>query len=222
MKQNHCEPDAYTYTILIRMSGKAGNTTKFLSLLEEMVSKGCILNLIAYNTVIEALGKNKMVDKVIFMLSKMIESGCQPNEFTYSVVILDVLATGGHLHRLNEILDICSGHLNRSIYSFLIKSLCKSGHASEAHIVFCLMWSSYEKGDRGAFVSMLEALCNAEKTTEAIDLLHMMPEKGIATDVEMYNMVFSALGKLKQVSFISNLYDMMKANGVVPDVAHRC
>ncbi|CAN6278021.1 unnamed protein product [Urochloa humidicola] len=217
MKQNNCEPDAYTYTILIRMSGKAGKSTKFLSFFEEMVSKGCVLNLFAYNTVIEALSKNKMIDKVIFMLSKMIESGCQPNEFTYRV-LLDALATGGQLHRLNEVLDICSAHLNRLVYSYLVKSLCKSGHASEAHIVFCRMWSSQEKGDRGAFVSMLEVLCNAEKTTEAIDLLHIMPEKGIATDVEMYNMVFSALGKLKQVSFISNLYGEMKVNGVVPDV----
>jgi len=119
MKQNNCDPDAYTYTILIRMSGKAGKTTKFVSFLEEMVSKGCVLNLIAYNTVIEALGKNKMVDKAIFMLSKMIESDCQPNQFTYSIM-LDVLSTGGQLHRLNEILDICSGHLNRSVYSYLV------------------------------------------------------------------------------------------------------
>ncbi|KAF8642495.1 hypothetical protein HU200_067170 [Digitaria exilis] len=217
MKQNNCEPDAYTYTVLIKMSGNAGKTTKFLSLFEEMVSKGCVINLIAYNTVIEALGKNKMVDKMIFMVSNMIENGCQPNEFTYSV-ILDVLATGGQLHRLNEVLDICSGHLNRSICSYLVKSLCKSGHANEAHNVFCRMWSYHEKGDRDAFVSMLEVLCNAEKTAEAMDLLHMMPEKGIATDVGMYNMVFSALGKVKQMSFISILYDKMKANGVVPNV----
>jgi pentatricopeptide repeat protein len=162
MKQKHCEPDAYTYTILIRMYGKAGKTSKFLSILEEMVSKACVLNLIAYNTVIEALGKNKMIDKVIFMLSKMIESGCQPNQFTYSI-ILDVLATEKQLQKLDEVLDICSGYLNRSIYSFLIKSLCKSGHASEAHNMFCRMWSSHETADRDAFVSMLEMLCNAEK-----------------------------------------------------------
>ncbi|BAF08262.1 pentatricopeptide repeat-containing protein At1g51965, mitochondrial [Oryza sativa Japonica Group] len=217
MKQKHCVPDAYTYTILIRMSGKAGRTSKFLSFFDEMVSKGCVLNLIAFNTIIEALGKNKMVDKVIFVLSKMVENDCQPNQFTYSIT-LDILATEGQLHRLNEVLDICSRFMNRSIYSYLVKSLCKSGHASEAHNVFCRMWNSHEKGDRDAFVSMLEVLCNAEKTLEAIDLLHMMPEKGIVTDVGMYNMVFSALGKLKQVSFISNLFDKMKTNGIIPDV----
>lgn len=181
------------------------------------MSKGCVLNLIAYNTVIEALGKNKMVEKVIFVLSKMIESDYQPNRFTYSIT-LDILATEGQLHRLNEVLDICSRYMNRSIYSYLVNSLSKSGHVSEAHNVFCRMWNSHEKGDRDAFVSMLEVLYNAGKTLEAFDLLHMMPEKGIATDIGMYNMVFSALGKLKQVSFISNLYDEMKANGIAPDL----
>ncbi|KAM3227390.1 hypothetical protein ACQJBY_059280 [Aegilops geniculata] len=217
MKQKYCEPDAYTYTILIRMSGRAGKTSKFLSFFDEMVSKGCALNLIAYNTLIEALGKNKMVDKVIFVLSKMIESNCQPNQFTYSIT-LDILATEGQLHRLNEVLDICDRYMNKSIYSYLVKSLSKSGHVSEAHNVFCQMWNSYETGDMDAFVSMLEVLCNSGKTLEAIDLLHMMPAKGVATDVSMYNMVFSALGKLKQVSFITSLFDKMKANGIAPDL----
>ncbi|KAG8091490.1 hypothetical protein GUJ93_ZPchr0012g20658 [Zizania palustris] len=80
------------------------------------------------------------------------------------------------------------------------------------------MWNSYEKGDRDAFVSMLEVLCSAKKTLEDIDLLHSMPEEGIVTGVGMYNMVFSALGKLKQVSFLSNLFEKMKINGIIPDV----
>ncbi|KAG8072878.1 hypothetical protein GUJ93_ZPchr0006g42497 [Zizania palustris] len=69
------------------------------------------------------------------------------------------------------------------------------------------MWNSYEKGDKDAFVSILEVLCSAKKTLE-----------DIVTDVGMYNMVFSALGKLKYVSFLSNLFEKMKINGIIPDV----
>ena len=199
MKHRHCEPDEYTYTILIRMTGKMGKTDDFIALFHEMISNGCIPNLIAYNTMIEALAKNRMVDKAIFLFSKMVENNCRPNEFTYSV-ILDVLAAEGLIGRLFEVVEISKKYINKSLYAYLVKTLSKLGHASEAHKLFCNMWSFHDKGDRDAYLSMLESLCSAGKTIEALDLLSKIHEKGLSTDTFMYNMVLSALGKLKQLS----------------------
>ncbi|XP_020250254.1 pentatricopeptide repeat-containing protein At1g51965, mitochondrial [Asparagus officinalis] len=216
MRRKFCEPDAYTYTILIRMAGKTGKKDEVLSFLEEMIRKGHSLNLIAYNTTIEALAKNKMVDKALFLFTKMIDNNCRPNEFTYSV-ILDVLAAEGKLDRLHEVVEISNKYVTKSIYAFLVKTLSKLGHASEAHTLFCKMWR-YHDGDKDAYISMLETLCNAEKMTEALDLLNQIHEKGISNDTVMYNMVFSALGKMKQISHISTLYEQMKQNGLPPDI----
>ncbi|KAJ6844879.1 pentatricopeptide repeat-containing protein, mitochondrial [Iris pallida] len=217
MRRKDCEPDVYTYTILIRMSGKIGKTDEFLSFFDEMITKGHTLNLLAYNTMIEALAKNKMVDKTIFLFSKMIDSNCRPNEFTYTV-ILDVLAAAGQVDRLNEVIEVSNKYITKSIYAYLVKALSKLGHASEAHSLFCKMWSLHDEGDRDAYMSMLETLCNAGKTPEALDLLNQIHEKGIITDTVMYNMVFSALAKLKQISYIHTLYEQMKINGPSPDI----
>lgn len=135
MKRNHCEPDEYTYTILIRMTGKIGKPDEALALFQEMLTKGCIPNSIAYNTMIQALAKNRMVDKTIFLFSKMVENDCRPNEFTYSV-ILNVLVAEGQLGKLDEVVTISDKYMNKSIYAYLVRTLSKLGHASEAHRLF--------------------------------------------------------------------------------------
>ncbi|XP_009625319.1 pentatricopeptide repeat-containing protein At1g51965, mitochondrial [Nicotiana tomentosiformis] len=217
MKMWHCEPDEYTYTILIRMTGKLGKPGESLSFFQEMLSKGISPNLMAYNTMIEALAKGRMVDKTIFVFSKMVENSCRPNEFTYSI-ILNVLAAEGQLGRLDEVVEISKRYMNKPIYAYLVRTLSKLGHANEAHRLFCNMWSFHDGGDRDAFLSMLESLCNSKKVTEAIDLLNKMNEKGVKTDTFMYNTVFSALGKVKQISHLHDLYEKMKLDGPSPDI----
>uniref|UniRef100_A0A0D9VDZ3 Nudix hydrolase domain-containing protein n=1 Tax=Leersia perrieri TaxID=77586 RepID=A0A0D9VDZ3_9ORYZ len=220
----------YTYKCIVQAHLRSREVSKGLKVYEEMRRKGYKLDIFAYNMLLDALAKAGMVDQAFQVFEDMKQKHCVPDAYTYTILI----RMSGKAGRTSKFLSFFDEMISKGCVLNLIafntiiealgknkmvgKSLCKSGHASEAHIVFCRMWNSHEKGDRDAFVSMLEVLCNAQKTLEAIDLLHMMPEKGIATDVSMYNMVFSALGKLKQVSFISNLFDKMKANGIVPDV----
>ncbi|XP_074280816.1 pentatricopeptide repeat-containing protein At1g51965, mitochondrial [Silene latifolia] len=217
MKRKFCEPDEFTYTIMIRMAGKMQKPDECLALFQEMLSKGICPNLMAYNTMIEALAKNRIVDKSIFLFSKMIENNCRPNEFTYSV-ILTLLVAEGQLGRLDEVIDLSKKFITKAIYAFLVKTLGKLGHASETHRLFCNMWAFHEKGDREACVSMLESLCNGGKTIEAIDLLNKIHEKGISCDTMMFNIVLSALGRLKQISHLLDLYEKMITDGPSPDI----
>ncbi|KAL2926295.1 hypothetical protein RDABS01_023098 [Bienertia sinuspersici] len=217
MKKKYCEPDEYTYTIMVRMTGKIGKPDESLALFLEMLGKGFTPNSIAYNTMIEAVSKNRMVEKTIFLFSKMVENNCRPNEFTYSL-ILNVLVAEGQLGKFDEIIKLSNKYMTRSIYAYLVRTLSKLGHASEAHRLFCNMWAYHDKGDRDACMSMLESLCNTGKTVEAIDLLDKIHEKGIFTDTMMYNTVLSGLGRLKQISHLHDLYEKMKRDGPAPDM----
>ncbi|KAK9677055.1 hypothetical protein RND81_11G118800 [Saponaria officinalis] len=217
MKRKFCEPDEFTYTIMIRMTGKMQKPDESLALFQEMLSKGINPNLMAYNTMLEALAKNRMVEKTLFLFSKMIENNCRPNEFTYSVILF-LLVSEGQLGRLDEVIDLSKKFITKAIYAFLVKTLGKLGHASETHRLFCNMWAFHDKGDRDAYMSMLESLCNAGKTVEAIDLLNKIHEKGIICDTMMFNIVLSALGRLKQISHLFGLYEKMKGNGPPPDM----
>ncbi|XP_065868560.1 pentatricopeptide repeat-containing protein At1g51965, mitochondrial [Euphorbia lathyris] len=217
MKKKHCEPDEYTYTIMIRMTGKSGKIDESLALFEKMLDNGCSPNIIAYNTMMEALASSRLVDKTIFLFSKMVERDCRPNEFTYSV-ILTLLAAEGQLQKLDQVVELSKKYMNRSIYAYLVSTLNKLGHASEAHRLFCNMWNYHDRGDRDACLTMLERLCSAGKTAEAIDLLSKIHEKGINAETNMYNIVLSALGKVKQISHLHDLYEKMKQSGLPPDV----
>ncbi|KAL8259736.1 hypothetical protein R6Q59_027689 [Mikania micrantha] len=217
MKRKHSDPDEYTYTILIRMSGKLGKPYDSIALFQEMVSKNLAPNLIAYNTIIQVLAVSKMVDKTIYLFLEMLENDCRPNEFTYSI-ILNLLVSEGQLGRLDEVVEMSKKYMNKGIYAYLVRTLSKLGHASEAHRLFCYMWSFHDKGDRDAYLSMLESLCNEGKMIEAIDLLSRISEKGITSDTIMYNTVFTALGKLKQISHLQDLYAKMKKDGPLPDI----
>ncbi|KAF7803916.1 pentatricopeptide repeat-containing protein [Senna tora] len=217
MKRKHCEPDMFTYTIMIRMTGKFGKTDESLALFQEMLTKGCTPNLIAYNTMLQALAKGRMVDKAILLFSRMVANDCQPNEFTYNV-LLNVLVAEGKLNKLDTVVDLSKNYMDKKIYAFCVRTLSKLGHVSEAHRLFCNMWSFHDKGDKDAYMAMLESLCCAGKTIEAIDLLNKIHEKGITTDTIMYNTVFTALGKLKQISQTHDLFEKMKQDGPSPDI----
>ncbi|BBG98902.1 hypothetical protein Prudu_008422 [Prunus dulcis] len=177
MKKKHCEPDEFTYTIMIRMSGKLGKGDESLGLFQEMITRGCSPNMIVYNTMIQALARSKMVEKAIIVFSKMVENNCRPNEFTYSV-ILNVLVAEGQLGRFDKVVEMSKKYMTKSIYAYLVRTLSKLGHAGEAHRLFCNMWSFHDRGDRDAYMSMLESLCSAGKTAEAIDMLSNIHEKG--------------------------------------------
>ncbi|KAI7746085.1 hypothetical protein M8C21_024650 [Ambrosia artemisiifolia] len=217
MKRKHCEPDKYTYTILIRMAGRHGKPDDSIAFFQEMVSKGINPNLVTYNTIIQVLAMSRMVDKTIYLFSKMIENDCKPNEFTYSL-ILNLLVSEGQLGRLDEIVEMSKHYMNKGTYAYLVRTLSKLGHTSEAHRLFCYMWSFHDEGDRDAYLSMLESLCNDGKMVEAIDMLSKIHEKGISSDTIMYNTVFTALGKAKQISHLVDLYDKMKKEGPLPDI----
>ncbi|GAB2293455.1 hypothetical protein Dimus_027655 [Dionaea muscipula] len=217
MKKKRCEPDEYTYTIMVRMTGKTGKTDESLTLFQEMLTKGFTPNLMAYNTMIQALSMGRMVEKMISLFTKMVQNNCRPNEFTYSV-ILNALAAEGKLGQLDEVVEVSKKYMTKSIYAFLVRSLSKLGHANEAHRLFCSMWAFHDKGDRDACLSMLESLCAAGKTAEALDLLDKAQEKGIITDTMMYNTVLYTLGRLKQISHLNDLYEKMRSDGPSPDI----
>ncbi|CAN6997880.1 unnamed protein product [Brassica rapa subsp. trilocularis] len=217
MKRKHCRGDEYSYTIMIRTMGRIGKYNKAVDLFNEMITEGLTLNVVGYNTLMQVLAKAKMVDKAIQVFSKMVETGCRPNEYTYSLV-LNLLVAEGQLVKLDGIVEMSKRYMTQGIYSYLVRTLSKLGHVSEAHRLFCDMWSFPVKGERDSYMSMLESLCGAGKTVEAIEMLSKIHEKGVVTDTMMYNTVFSALGKQKQVSHIHDLFEKMKKDGPCPDI----
>ncbi|GER27246.1 pentatricopeptide repeat-containing protein, partial [Striga asiatica] len=147
------------------------------------------------------LGKPK---EALEMLSK----GIKPNSMAYSTMI-------------EALVRARMADKTMALFSKMVEDNCrpneftKLGHAAEAHRLFCNMWSFHSKGDRDAYVSILETLCSTGKFVEAIDMLDKTHEKGITTDTLMYNMVFSALGKSKELKVSECKPDVVLYNSLI-------
>ncbi|KAJ0074740.1 hypothetical protein Patl1_33877 [Pistacia atlantica] len=101
---------------------------------------------------------------------------------------------------------------NRSI------TLSKLGHASEAHRLFCNMWSLDDRGDRDAYMSMLESMCSTGKTTKAMDMLSKIHEKGIGPDTIMYNTILSSLGRVGNIDEAVKVFEELENDNYKPDI----
>ncbi|KAL1320634.1 hypothetical protein AAHE18_14G069400 [Arachis hypogaea] len=209
--------NAYTYKCLLQAYLRSRDSSKGFDVYLEMQRRGYKLDIFGYNMLLDALAKDGKVDKAYEVFEDMKRRHCEPDAFTYTIMIR-MTGKSGRLNKLDDIVELSKKYLNKKIYAYFVRTLNKLGHSSEAHRLFCNMWNYHDKGDRDAYMSMVESLCNGGKTTEAIDLLGKIHEKGITTDTMMYNTVFTALGRLKQISHIHDLFEKMKQDGPPPDI----
>ncbi|KAG6419082.1 hypothetical protein SASPL_121291 [Salvia splendens] len=149
--------------------------------------KGYNLDNFGYNMLLDALAKDEKVDVAYKVLEDMKKKHCRPDEYTYTILI----RMNGRLGKLNDAV---------TLFEKMLLKDCKPNSMAYNTMLEAL-------GDRDAYLSMLESLCNAGKVTEAIDMLSTTHEKGIMRDTFMYNTVFSALGKSKHVAHLLDLVD---------------
>ncbi|KAL1309558.1 hypothetical protein AAHE18_17G186000 [Arachis hypogaea] len=83
-----CEPDIYTYSILISSCTKFQRFDLIGHVLSEMSYVGIECNNVTYNTIIDGYGKAGMFEHMENSLADMVESGnCQPDVFTLNSII---------------------------------------------------------------------------------------------------------------------------------------
>ncbi|GER32896.1 pentatricopeptide repeat-containing protein [Striga asiatica] len=79
----NCQPDVYTYSILIKSCLQVHDFGKVQSLLADMEMQGVNPNTITYNTLIDAYGKAKKFSEMESVLVRMLrQRECQPDVWT--------------------------------------------------------------------------------------------------------------------------------------------
>ncbi|KAF3955537.1 hypothetical protein CMV_019250 [Castanea mollissima] len=190
--------------ILSNSSSVPNHSHLVLSILSETDHSNMHRTISTVNILIGFFGNSEDLDLCISLIGKWKLS---MNPYTYKCLLQAYLRSydsdkafgvynemrrRGHtldIFAYNMLLDaLAKDQKNCDRLNRLTRALSKLGHASEAHRLFCNMWNFHDKGDRDACRSMLESLCNA------------------------------ALGKLKQISHLHDLFEKMKQDGPSPDI----
>lgn len=97
-----CQPDAYTYSILIKACVDASKFDLVEALYREMGDRLISPNTVTQNTVLSGYGKLEMYDEMEKVLSGMLEStDCKPDVWTLNI-ILHVFGSKGHIELMEK------------------------------------------------------------------------------------------------------------------------
>ncbi|KAH9332134.1 hypothetical protein KI387_043715 [Taxus chinensis] len=84
----HCQPNIFTYTILMKSCVELGHFDHVNRLLSEMSRAGVRPNFVTYNTIVGGFGKAGMFEEMENVLSHMLEShDCKPDVWTMNSTI---------------------------------------------------------------------------------------------------------------------------------------
>lgn len=84
----HCQPNIFTYTILIKSCVELGHFEYVDRLLAEISSAGMRPNIVTYNTIVDGYGKAGMLEEMENILSHMFENhNCKPDVWTMNSTI---------------------------------------------------------------------------------------------------------------------------------------
>ncbi|GMY29792.1 pentatricopeptide repeat-containing protein At5g46580, chloroplastic [Fagus crenata] len=76
----HCRPDSWSYTAMLKIYGSGGNVNKAMELFEEMSELGVKLNVMGCTCLIQCLGKAKRIDDLVRVFGVSIERGVRPDD----------------------------------------------------------------------------------------------------------------------------------------------
>ncbi|CAA3027691.1 Hypothetical predicted protein [Olea europaea subsp. europaea] len=133
--------DGHTYTTMVGILGRARQFGSINKLLDQMVSDGCLPNVVTYNRLIYSYGRANYLNEALGVFIPMQKSGCEPDRVTYCTLI-DIHAKAGYLDvsmDMYQRMQEAGLSPDTFTYSVIINCLGKAGHLAAADKLFCEM-----------------------------------------------------------------------------------
>ncbi|GKV30035.1 hypothetical protein SLEP1_g38901 [Rubroshorea leprosula] len=234
MKNKECQPDEYTYNMLIDILCSRGKMEEALSLLQEMELSGCARNVVTYNTLIDGFIKNKGIEEAEEIFDEMELQGVSRNSVTYNTLIDGLCkskkgrgcctANGPDVNgRAADVVQtMTSNRCEPDIvtYGTLIGGLCKAAlfrwrRTNEAMRLFREMMEKGDPPDAVTYKIVFCGLCSGGRPIqEAVKFVVEMVEKGFLPEFSSFYMLAEGLCALYMEDTLVKLVDMImkKAN----------
>ncbi|XVE89115.1 hypothetical protein DITRI_Ditri19aG0124600 [Diplodiscus trichospermus] len=215
------EPSAKTYSILVRGWGDIGETCQARKVFDEMIQRGCSIDVIAYNSLLEALCKGGNVEDAYKMFVEMGSNGIEPDACSYSVFIR-AYCEANDIHAAFKVLDRMRRYNlmpNLFTYNCIIKKLCKNDKVDEAYHLLTEMIEAGIIPDTWSYNTILAYHCEHSEVNCALRLISRMDENECLPDRHTYNMALKLLIRIGRFDRAIELWESMEDKGFYPSVS---
>ena len=216
------EPNAKTYSILIRGWGDTGDGDEARKLFDEMLERKCSLDVLAYNSYLEALCKGGYADEAYKMFRGMRSNGVEPDACTYSI-FLRAYCEANDIDSVFRVLDRMRRYNllpNVFTYNCIIKKLLKNGKVEEAYQLLDEMIENGVRPDAWSYNAILAFHCDHCEVNRALKLLSRMENDNRVPDRHTYNMVLKLLIRIGRFDRMAEVWEkMLNSQGFYPSVS---
>lgn len=214
-------PTVKTYSILVRGWGYIGDSNEARRVFDEMLVRGCSVDVHAYNSVLESLCKDGNVGEAYKMFQNMRSKGLEPDAFTYSIFII-AYCEANDIHTAFRILDRTKRYNlvpNVFTYNCVLNKLCKSDKVEEAYELLDEMIERGLKPDVWSYNAILAFHCNRSEVNMALRLFKRMDKDSCELDRHTYNMVLKMLIRVGRFDRVDKVWETMETRGFYPTVS---
>ncbi|KAH9294301.1 hypothetical protein KI387_040494, partial [Taxus chinensis] len=197
----HCQPNIFTYTILMKSCVELGHFDHVNRLLSEMSRAGVRPNFVTYNTIVGGFGKAGMFEEMENVLSHMLEShDCKPDVWTMNSTI-GAFGNRGQIEKMEKWYEnFHSIGIQPDATTF--NTLINSYGMKPNRITLCSLVSAYSKG--GIF----------HKITK---IVRQMENSKIVPDTPFFNSVLDAYQRAGNMAEMEHVFQKMIDTGCQPD-----
>ncbi|KAK9281691.1 hypothetical protein L1049_004595 [Liquidambar formosana] len=214
-------PSAKSYSILMRGWGDIGDSSEARKLFDEMLERGCLVDVLAYNSLLEALCKGGNMDEAYKLFREMGLKGLEPDACTYSIFIRasceanDIQSSFRVLDRMRRY------NLVPNVYTYncVIKKLCKNEKLEEAYQLLDEMIERGVSPDAWSYNAIQAFHCDHCEVNKALRLVSRMEKDNCMPDRHTYNMVLKMLIRIGRFDRVTEVWEGMGEKGFYPSVS---
>ncbi|XP_058093621.1 pentatricopeptide repeat-containing protein At5g48730, chloroplastic [Magnolia sinica] len=216
-----CEPDVFTYSILIKSCLQIFAFDKVQSLLSEMASEGIKPNTITFNTLIDAYGKAGRFSEMESTLLKMLQDqDCKPDVWTMNST-LRAFGGSGQI----ETMETCYEKFQRAgispnikTFNILLDSYGKAKHYEKMSAVMEYMQKYYFSWTVVTYNVVIDAFGRAGDLKQMEYLFRLMRSEGLKPNCVTLCSLVRAYGRAMAVEKIKGVLRIIENSDVMLDM----
>ncbi|KAK7380101.1 hypothetical protein VNO78_32506 [Psophocarpus tetragonolobus] len=194
MKEDSCECKDSVFVSVIKTYVNAGLVDEAISMYKRIPQFNCVNWTESFNTLLQIMVKLNRLEMAHLLF---VESSCgwevksRTRALNLLMYALCQKSRSDLALQVFQEMDYQNCYPNRDSYAILMKGLCQDRRLHEAtHLLYSMFWRISQRGNGEDIViyrTILDALCDAGKFEEAVELLGKILRKGLKAPKRCYN-----------------------------------